>query len=359
METKVTSRRGFLAGILASSAYAVPSWADAGSPAFLSAARRPNGSYALFGLSLSGQQIFEIPLPGRGHAAAAHPSHPLAVGFARRPGTFAFVIDCASGQIKHQLEAPTGRHFYGHGAFSSDGALLFTTENDYENADGIIGVWDAQRGFRRIGEFASHGVGPHEMRLMPNGESLVVANGGIETHPDSGRTKLNIPTMQPNLTYLSLDGVLLDHVEAERSMRKSSIRHLAVREDGLVAAGCQWQGTTTDAQLIFTHRRGGKLKGVLETSLARQLSGYIGSIAFSRDGSSIAATSPRGDQMLLVNVATNEVEVVSQEDVCGVASGASGLAFTTGKGRFLQTRGKTKAETNRSNVQWDNHLVAL
>jgi hypothetical protein len=65
--------------------------------------------------------VFQIPLPGRGHAAAIHPQKPQAVAFARRPGTFAVVTNCVTGQPSARLSAPAGRHFYGHGAFSRDG----------------------------------------------------------------------------------------------------------------------------------------------------------------------------------------------------------------------------------------------
>ncbi len=54
----------------------------------------------------------------------------------------------------------------------------------------------------RAGEFASGGVGPHEIRRMPGSDVLVIANGGIATHPGSSRAKLNIPKMQPNLAYI-------------------------------------------------------------------------------------------------------------------------------------------------------------
>jgi len=353
------SRRAFLAGLLASQAYALPSWADAGSPSFLSAAKKADGNYALFGLSERGITLFEIPLPDRGHAAAAHPNLPYAVAFARRPGTFALVIDCATSKETTRLTAPQGRHFYGHGAFSADGTRLFTTENDYENAEGVIGVWDATNGYQRIGEFASGGIGPHEMRLMPDGVSLAVANGGLETHPASGRTKLNIPTMQPNLSYLSLDGAILEQVEAPNDMRKASMRHLAVRADGLVAMGCQWQGPKGEAQLIYTHNRGEALQGRLPLKMNNALNGYIGSIAFSRDGNTIAATSPRGDQVVLVDVVSGTIRNVAQTDVSGVAPAPDGLAFTSGEGHVFAERDGTLAGLHRVAAQWDNHLVAI
>lgn len=140
----MANRRAFLAGLFASGLVPSASWADAGSPAYLTAARDANERYILIGLSESLSETFRQPLPARGHAAAAHPTLPQAVAFARRPGLFALVMDCRDGRLIRRLNAPDGRHFYGHGVFSPDGAFLYTTENDYAQARGMIGVWDAR-----------------------------------------------------------------------------------------------------------------------------------------------------------------------------------------------------------------------
>ncbi|MGB0057672.1 MAG: DUF1513 domain-containing protein, partial [Methyloceanibacter sp.] len=85
------------------------------------------------------------------------------------------------------------RHFFGHGVFSADGRLLHTTENDYKNAQGIIGVRDATDGYKQIGEFSARGMEPHDVALLADGRTMVIANGGIRTHPDSGADELNLP----------------------------------------------------------------------------------------------------------------------------------------------------------------------
>lgn len=96
----MTSRRAFLSGLVAAGLAPVPSWAEAGAPDFLAAGRGPDGSYTLCGLYRDGGIAFQIRLPDRGHAAAAHPIRPEAVAFARRPGTFALVIDCRNGRVR-------------------------------------------------------------------------------------------------------------------------------------------------------------------------------------------------------------------------------------------------------------------
>ena len=355
-------RRSFLAGMFAFGLCPSVTWADAGNPAFLSAARKPNGSYALFGLSQKGEALFEIALPGRGHAAAAHPQRPEAVAFARRPGNFALVIDCLSGKTTSTLETPQGRHFYGHGAFSADGTVLFTPENDYENVAGVIGVWDVRAGYKRIGEFLSAGVGSHDIKLMPDGQHLVVANGGIETHPDSGREKLNIATMQPNLAYVSLDGTLLDLVELPHPMHKNSIRHLGVGADSRVAFAMQWQGDVKQSPaLLGLHKRGEKpvlLQGSDEDR--RHLQGYVGSVAYDSSQHRLAATSPRGDVLQIFDTQTGLlVESIKEADVCGVALNNRQLVRTSGKGIVCVSGGGADIARQTHGCQWDNHLVPI
>ncbi|TDK51579.1 DUF1513 domain-containing protein [Antarcticimicrobium luteum] len=358
----MTSRRGFLAGILATGLAPSATWADAGAPDYLSAGQGADGSHALFGLSGDGAIRFRHPLPGRGHAAAAHPHRAQAVGFARRPGTFAFVLDCVTGQTVAEFTAPPGRHFYGHGVLSRDGARLYTPENDYDNAAGVIGVWDAAAGYRRLGEFASAGVGPHDIRLMPDGVTLVVANGGIETHPDSGRAKLNIPLMQPSLVYLTLEGEVLEAVALEPALHMNSIRHLDLRGDGLVGFAMQWQGGQGDLPPVLgTHRRGGAphLLGAA-AGIADQMNGYGGSVAFSGDGTLLAVSSPRGGRVQAYDVETGELaQNLTMEDVCGLGAAPGGFIASSGTGTLVRLEAGGIIPIDRAPVRWDNHLVRL
>ncbi len=357
----MTSRRRFLAGLAATSIAPVRGWAAVGAPAFLAAGLFPDGSFRLAGLDEAGEILFALPLPARGHAAAAHPFKAQAVAFARRPGTFALVIDCATGSELARLRAPEGRHFYGHGTFSADGARFFATENDYEAGEGRISVWDA-KSFERLGEFSSGGIGPHDMHLMPDGQTLVVANGGIETHPEAGRTKLNLPVMRPNLSYLDLFGSVLDQVDLPGALHKNSIRHLAVHGDGLVGFAMQWQGSQTKhPPLLGLHRRG-ETPRLLKAPDKYQntVQGYAGSIAFSADGAQIAITCPRGNMLHRFEATSGTfTDAFALDDVCGLGSGRDGLIFTTGTGTFGALTGSHPQVLAQQACQWDNHLIPI
>ncbi|WP_095588075.1 DUF1513 domain-containing protein [Actibacterium ureilyticum] len=358
----MADRRSFLAGIVAAGLCPRTTWAEAGSPAFLSAGLKPSGAYVLCGLSARGRVLFELPLPARGHAAAAHPDRAEAVAFARRPGTFALVIDCVTGQQKATLTAPDGRHFYGHGAFSADGALLYTAENDFEAAQGVIGIWDARGGYRRLGEFASGGVGPHDIKLMPDGETLVVANGGIETHPDSGRTKLNIPTMRPSLAFLGVDGGLRQAITLEPELHKNSIRHLAVAPDGTVAFAMQWQGDLGAHPPLLGLCRRDRTVALLRAGddAHTRMAGYAGSVAISGDGAQVAITSPRGGLCQIFDLrAETPLGTVEIEDVCGLAPNGAGFELTSGIGQVAGFAAGRETPQETHAIRWDNHLILI
>ena len=349
----MTNRRHFIAGLLAAGLVPAPTWADAGGPSYLAAAGLSDGSFSLCGIDRNLDIVFQLPLPGRGHAAAAHPTRPQAVAFARRPGNFAMVIDCLSGKVTARLETPDQRHFFGHGVFSQDGSRLYTTENDYSAGTGRIGVWDVKLGYVRIDEFASGGVGPHDIKRLPDTDVLVVANGGIDTHPDSGRVKLNIPTMHPNLSYIE-DRKIVEQVSLAPDLHKNSIRHLALGHDGLVAFGMQWQGGGTPPPLVGLHRRGEAISLLQSTDDMR---GYVGSIAMSGDGNRIAVTSPRAGLVQVFDaVSRTQRDSIPFTDVSGVAPGTDGFVITSGTGK-LQGLGMPSGPAK--SLMWDNHLIDI
>ena len=206
------------------------------------------------------------------------------------------VIDIDRGEALRRIDAAAGRHFYGHGAFSPDGRYLFTTENDFQTGRGMVGIRDAEDGYRQIGEFASEGIGPHELVLMPDGGTLAVANGGIRTHPDNDRAMLNLDTMQPSLAYLDLaSGRLRDMFGLAPRLHRLSIRHLAVNPDGAVALAMQYEGSKRDRVPLVGVHEGGDIR-LLEAppAIERRMRHYAGSVAFDRGGRLARGLLPAG-----------------------------------------------------------------
>lgn len=337
-------------------------------PLYLSARADPNGGYFFSGFDAAGARAFDIPLPGRGHGAAVHA--PLAVVFARRPGRFALAVDVRRGQVVARIAPPDDRHFYGHGVFSPDGRLLYVCENDYEKRRGVIGLYERARGFVRVGEWPTHGIGPHDVALMSDGATLAVANGGIATHPDLPRLKLNIPTMAPSLVFLDRrDGALIAQRRLPQEFHQASIRHLSVAGDGRVAAAMQYQGPKGDlVPLLAVSDRAGPLRMFDKPAKAiRALRQYCGSVAFDTSGAVIAASSPRGDVLTFWEAESGcHLFTAAIDDGCGVAAagGAGQFLASSGRGLLFHIDVPNRLVAPIGAVRpgrfaWDNHMVAV
>jgi hypothetical protein len=325
-----------------------------------------DGSFAAVLYDVEKGLIEKAGLPARGHDVAINPVTREAIAFARRPGTFAVAYGRGGGRAPVAFSAPAGRHFYGHGVFSPDGRLLYTTENEIGGGAGRIGVWDVPGGYRRIGEFASHGLGPHDVNLLSDGLTLVVANGGLITHPDHGRRPLNLATMQPSLVYVDrLTGDLVERHDLPASMAKRSLRHLDVGARDTVVFGCQFKGAKTEwADLIGFHRRGEPvsfLSGAPEVN--RALRHYVSSVAVDRGGTVAGVTSSRGGEVVLVDLEKRGLIGVRRfADVSGVAAGpaAGELIVTSGGGDVAElASGAGLVAPGHAPWAWDNHAVAL
>jgi uncharacterized protein len=336
-------------------------------PLYIGCGADAGGGYRASGFRGGGEPAFDLPLPGRGHGAAFRPGSPQCVVFARRPGTFAVVIDVDRGVAMRRFDAAPGRHFYGHGAFTPDGRHLFTSENDFGSGQGVIGIRDAEDGYRQVGEFASHGIGPHEVTLMPDGATLVAANGGIRTHPDHDRAKLNLDTMQPSLAYLDLaSGRLCEAFGLAPRLHRLSIRHLAVNRDGLVAIAMQYEGSKADHVPLVGLHDGGEIR-LLEAPAAieRRMRQYAGSIAFDGSGRLLAVSCPRGNLITFWDArAGGLIDHVEVVDGCGDAPADDPGTFvvTGGRGEVLRVEpgrgGCAPLTIPRATVAaWDNHLV--
>lgn len=358
---------GLLAGGLAWPLLPLPLRGEVAHCLYLSARADAGGGFRVGAFDAAGRARFDLPLPDRGHSLAVQPSGGVAVQFARRPGTFARVIDLRRGAFVQEITAPAARHFYGHGVFSPDGRLLYATENDFAAGRGVIGIYDAADSFRRLGELPSHGIGPHDLRLLADGETLVVANGGILTRPDLPRVKLNVPTMAPSLVYLHRrDGRLLEEVRLAPELHQLGIRHLAVGRGGMVAIAMQYEGPAGDrVPLIATHRRSRSME-LFEAppEVLRAMRHYCGSAAFDASGRVLAVSSPRGGIVTFWDARHGRyLSSASVPDGCGVAPAARAGHFlvSSGQGGMVEaeaTSGRARmVATGFAAGRWDNHLV--
>ena len=321
---------------------------------FASAFRASDGSYGIATLSERGELLSRDPLPARAHGMAVSPARACTVAFARRPGTFALAIDLTRRSEPVTIAAPEGRHFFGHGCFSPDGRWLYASENDFDGNRGVIGLYDANENFTRIGEYDACGIGTHDLTISDDGTMLIAANGGIETHPDFGRTKLNLDRMEPSLSLIDArSGALIERHTLPGGLRQLSTRHVDLDAEGRIWFACQYEGPRNDAPPLVGHFGKGEALTFLdlpeEASIA--LGNYVGAIAVNRALGLVGVTSPVGGAAITFDAASGRMlSLRSLPDAAGIAPAQTGFAVSSYDGLFLDTR---------QNVAWDQHILRL
>ncbi len=343
----------------------------------------------------TGRAVRSVILPERGHDIAVQPrregvASQDCIAFARQPGNFAVVVDARESVGESSGDPPRGplwftsrndRHFHGHGVFSRDGRLLYTTENDFDAGQGVIGVRDAAARYRQIGEFPSGGIDPHDLELLGDGRTLVVANGGIKTHPADPRRELNLATMQPNLAYIdTATGDLMERQELPGALHQLSIRHLSVGVRDTVLFGCQFRGPRWQTQAIVgRHRRGGRIALLdMPGNVQLAMRNYVASVAVDTHGETGIITAPFGGLAVAIDMTSGRyVKHATLDNVFGAAAGTSGgdaggtFILTSGNGPVATmpatsvTAASGTAATSRQLhapgivAAWDNHLTVV
>jgi len=340
---------------------------------YVSAQGKDADSYSFSSVTVSDKNnsIQSVLTGFRGHGLAQNPVRKDSVIlFARRPGTVCVEVNPVSGNINRTFKLAKNRNLQGHGCFSSDGSLLFTAEADSRTGEGRIVVRDTQH-YKQLSEIDSYGIGPHEIRLMPDGKTLVVANGGIHTRPETGRKKLNLDTMQSSLTYIdTTSGNKLDSFQLAEP--KASIRHLDVADDGTVALAMQLQREVMKSKNIVAlsaiHKPGQPVQLLDEPSiLIEKMNDYMGSVAINNQTRIAGFTSPKGNLAAFWNIDSGQFSGYHQlNDVCGLCVSHDNKYFivsnSSGEIRKLdaKTLKENKAQRLRfNNIHFDNHMMAV
>lgn len=309
----------------------------------------------------SGDETHMAALPMRGHGLLVDPRKPdEALIIARRPGTLAAKVDLKTGRLVQQWEAGEDRHFFGHAVYSADGRSLFVSENDIESGQGLVTVRDADD-FRVLAEYRSHGIGPHDLLLMPDGVTLAVANGGIQTFPETGRVKLNRGRIDSSLVYIDhRDGKLLGRYQVAST--QLSLRHLALAPNGRLAAALQFEGDRKQpgVPLMMFHRGESALQFADAPQEAwDRMKHYAASVSYDPSSDRFALTCPLGNVMACWDSKGNYAGHIDMPKVSGVAFGM-GQGFATNElgevYRLDMARLTASLEAKFPGVQWDNHL---
>lgn len=170
---------------------------------------------------------YELPLPTRPHGLFAEEGGGLLI-VGVRPGGWMLRCD-GQGKLMQQVrldEEKSDTRLNGHAIVSQNGELIYTTETDMKTGRGKIGVRD-RHSLRKLDEWESAGLEPHQL-LLDNDGHLLVANGGIPRN--AADKKYDLQRMDSSLVRIDgQHGRLLRKWQLED--RRLSQRHIAWSND--------------------------------------------------------------------------------------------------------------------------------
>lgn len=295
--------------------------------------QQADGSYRIgvlaAGRSASGaplRVIDSMEVPTRAHGVHALADGSIVVT-ARRPGDW--LVRWYPGRTDpatwHWVDAT--RSFNGHVIGSPDGRALYTTETDIDTGASLIARRDA-RSLQTEAEWPTHGIDAHELIWAPaaagvkgTGRTLIVANGGVPTAPETGRVKRDLHTMDSSIVRLDATSGELQG-QWRLKDKRLSLRHLAWNADRTVL-GIALQAEHDEAAIkhsapilaLFD----GQALHVMSApqAVASSIQGYGGSIAATPTG--WAVSCPRADGIATFAPQGDWLGLVALPDVCALA----------------------------------------
>jgi hypothetical protein len=106
-----------------------------------------------------------------------HPVRRHEAALLEKRGPGGCYVDLVERRVLHAIAPMEGHAFYGHGAFSRGGEVLFAIETELASKRGAISVRDAAS-FEVVDTFPTYGLAPHDCHLIEDGKTLAITNGG-------------------------------------------------------------------------------------------------------------------------------------------------------------------------------------
>jgi hypothetical protein len=224
------------------------------------------------------------------HGISVDPRHSTHAVCFEKQGPGACLIDLASGAVIRAITTSPTRQFYGHGAWSRDGSLLYATESHLDK--GLTGALVVRDGstLAELGTLPTHGVAPHDCQLVDDGRVMAIAHGG------GLREARGAP---PCVTWVDLASErLLERVLLDSP--RFNAGHLRITSSGdLALVSAPRAGLPEiDRQLgaLSLRPRGRRLKTLAEpTAVTRRMIGETLSVVVHEATRLVVATHPLGD----------------------------------------------------------------
>lgn len=345
-----------------------PGWAKVSATTPLVAAWQQNAQHYIGLLRVDGSRLeptLALPVPSRAHGLWVQPDASV-LAFARRPGDWLLRWHPATGQTQWRWQEDDQR-LNGHGLVVPDTDLLLTTQTDRETGLGWLGVRD-RTSLDCVDAWPTHGRDPHQLLVLPQAlgglpaGTVLVANGGITTHTETGRSKQQGGPLDASLVALDPQrGALLGQWRLKDPFL--SIRHMAwnahSQQLGLALQAEHPTAPARKAAPVLAVWDGAALSPAVDQPA---LEGYGGDvIALPRGGYAVGC--PRADVLALFSPSGRFEQAIAHPQSCALAglgdqwwnAGTSGVLSDQQRRFSLAAPAAGVATDAHPTLQIDNH----
>ncbi len=295
--------------------------------------------------------LHRIEAPTRAHGLACTPDGQV-IAVSRRPGDW--IVRWQPGGEAHWTWVGDERRFSGHVQLAPDGASLFTTEIDFDSGDGVLVQRDAIN-LEEIAAWPTGGHDPHDLEWL-DARYLLVANGGIETLPETGRDKRNLEGMDASLALV--DTRTGTHAGMWRLPDpRLSIRHLARHACGRVGVALQAEHDDaprrSQAPLFATFDPAARK--LVPSAAVRTQNGYSGDITATDSGWVLSC--PKDDCVFSVDERGRVSRHAIAQGCALVTSADRSCAWALGDSSWLTLPSPATVHSTEKVLHFDNHAL--
>lgn len=274
------------------------------------------------------QVLHRLELPTRAHGLWVE-SDGGVLAVARRPGPWLLRWRPGAAQAPSWLWLPPERSLCGHAVQAADGHWL-STEVDTDDGRGLV-VRRHRQTLQALAEWPTGGIDPHQ--LLPDADgTLLVANGGVPTAPETGRVKLSRQGMVSSLVRLH-GGSGEPLGQWRLADERLSLRHLARHAGGRIGIALQAEhdGEAERQQAPLLALFDGR--ALLLPPGQPAMAGYAGDIAATAQGFVLSAT--RAGRLLPFSAEGQALPPQPLPEAGALALDGRGRLWAGGRGQAL------------------------
>jgi len=283
-------------------------------------------TFAIGILDFSAGRRVDLPVMHSGHGLCLHPTKANhAILFAQRPGTVSYEFDFVNGKVTNEFRTGYGRHFYGHGLDLAAHDAILCTENNILDGSGVVTVRDPDS-YEVKGEFSTHGIGPHDMRLLNGGATIAIANGGHRTMPD-GLGGVVTLTKDPKAS-LALVDTMTGELQEQIEFPGSRLKHLHVSKHGTLGLALRGPG---DSLCVLRHPDGKLVRARDTGGIFEKMHHHTLSIRVCDRTNTVGVTAPKGHLVAFWDTRSGDLKKIVP------LPGATGLEVAHDERHFVLT----------------------